>query len=380
MNRRRLVVMVGTLVLGWSLIVGSLAAQEPEPAPGELMLPNDPELTLTGVIAPSSGALFVTGQDASAGLKLLRSDDAGANWRPVSLPPPAEQTQPQALAIDPTNHTTLYATGFGGLYKSDDDAASWRPVLAIAEPNVTIAVSPADRQLVYLALRSEKTVRIVRSEDGGATWQPAYTYTSAETACTKPVLLVPHPTDASRLFANVECDWRVAGDLYQSRDRGETWELLLAQGSNNFNGSVIAVVGGTGEMPTRLYAAFTGHYSKHRGFSLDVPVYRSDDDGQTWSIGVIVPLTVSGPKSQERNGALLKTVVGDPSMPDRVYAGLKNAQSERSQPLQWSNDGGRTWKPLDIGEAKDVLAAVLGVDRQHLYAVTERGLYRLRLP
>ena len=139
------------------------------------------------------------------------------------------------LAIDPTNHTTLYATGFGGLYKSDDDAASWRPVLAIAEPNVTIAVSPADRQLVYLALRSEKSVRIVRSEDGGATWQPAYTYTSAETACDKPVLLVPHPTDASRLFANVECDWRVAGDLYQSRDRGETWELLLAQGRNNFN-------------------------------------------------------------------------------------------------------------------------------------------------
>ena len=48
MDRRRLFGMACSVVVGLALTVGSLAAQEPEPAPGELVLGNEPELTLSG--------------------------------------------------------------------------------------------------------------------------------------------------------------------------------------------------------------------------------------------------------------------------------------------------------------------------------------------
>jgi photosystem II stability/assembly factor-like uncharacterized protein len=369
------------VVLGLCLVVSSLAAQEPEPQPGELVLANEPDLTLKSVIAPASGALFVVGQDAGSVLRLHRSDDGGGSWRPVSLPPPAAGSA-QVVAVDPSDHTTIYATGADGLYKTDDDAASWRVLLPIAETQVTIAVSPADRSLVYLALRGERTIRLLRSEDGGESWETTYSHQSAETACNDPVLVAPHPTDPNRVFANVDCDWRVAGDLYQSRDRGTTWSSVLAQqGSKNISGYPSTVSGGSGARPEQLYASFADHWVKGPGFHIDAVIYRSDDDGQSWKARVVVPLEVSGPKSQERNPAVVESLVSDPAAPDRVYIGLKNARirSVPTGPLQTSGDGGTTWKALDVGEARNALAVALGVDRQNLYAVTDLGLYRLRL-
>ena len=79
MDRRHLLAMVASVIVGLALTVGGLAAQEPEPAPGELVLANGPELTIQGVIAPTSGALFVVGKDANPGLRLRRSDDGGAS-------------------------------------------------------------------------------------------------------------------------------------------------------------------------------------------------------------------------------------------------------------------------------------------------------------
>lgn len=383
MRGRRALVAVCGVVLGLCLVVSSLAAQEPEPQPGELVLANGPELTLGLVIAPTSGALFVVGQDAGQATRLHRSDDGGATWRSVTLPPSAPGSA-QVVTVDSSDHTTIYATGTDGLYKTDDDAATWRALLPIAEPDVTIAVSPADRSLVYLALRAEKTIRILRSQDGGESWETAYTHQSAETACDDSVLVAPHPTDPDRVFANVDCDWRVAGDLYQSRDRGATWAVMLTQGSGNNRGHPSVVAGGSGARPERLYAGFAQHWVKGPGFTINAVIYASDDDGQTWKSRVIARLAVSGPKSQERNPVVVASLAADPAAPDRVYIGLRNARARSSGPLangplQTSIDGGLTWQVLDVGEARHAPSVALGVDRQNLYAVTDLGLYRLRL-
>ena len=142
---------------------------------------------------------------------------------------------------------------------------------------------------------------------------------------------------------------------------------------------ITRILGDTGLAPERLYAGFRGHYVKERWLHLDLPIYRSDDDGKTWRHSVIVPLEVSGPKSQERNYNVLTAVVADPAETDRVYVGLMTSSSRPVGPLQSSTDGGTSWKRLDVGEAKHVLGVALGVDRQNLYAVTDLGLYRLRL-
>ncbi|MGE3910729.1 MAG: twin-arginine translocation signal domain-containing protein, partial [Chloroflexota bacterium] len=64
------------------------------------------------LFTPASGALFVT-----AGGGLQRSDDAGATWTPVSLPPRPDNA---AVEVDPTNHQTVYAATSDGLQCTDD--------------------------------------------------------------------------------------------------------------------------------------------------------------------------------------------------------------------------------------------------------------------
>jgi photosystem II stability/assembly factor-like uncharacterized protein len=160
---------------------------------------------------------------------------------------------------------------------------------------------------------------------------------------------------------------------------------MLEQGSSkNISGHPSTVAGGSGARPEQLYASFADHWVKGPGFHIDAVIYRSDDDGQTWKARVVVPLEVSGPKSQERNPAVVESLVADPASPDRVYIGLRNARARAtgplsSGPLQTSSDGGTTWKVLDVGEARHALSVALGIDRQNLYAVTDLGLYRLRL-
>src|SRR6185436_5517655 len=95
----------------------------------QAMVAGDSEWVLSGlsaavlrVFAPADGVLFATTADGAQ-----RSDDGGATWGPVSLPSGATLS-----AVDPIDHTILYADGPDGLLKTSDDTATWRLVLAYA--------------------------------------------------------------------------------------------------------------------------------------------------------------------------------------------------------------------------------------------------------
>ena len=365
-----------------------LGAQEAGGPVGELVLPLDGQTVFSRFFAPSSGALFALAPAAKAGeqARLIRSDDGGTTWRDIVLPPPppAESGRPMTAIVDPVDHTILYAIGAEGLYKSEDDAASWRPILPLDQPNVLVAVSPADHQLVYVRLAGETSVRLLRSADGGGSWETASTGatsavgSSGAVGCAATTVLVPHPSDPDRLVGNVGCESETRWDLFLSRDRGASWSPLLKQRGQD-TGSPAAFVGGRGARPERLYAGFESNNLRDVWLHLDLPIYRSDDDGQTWSTAIIVPFAVSGPKSQERNRNYLAALEYDPTDPDRVYVGLLTDPSRGVGALQASADGGKSWRALDVGGAQKVHALVLGIDGRNLYAASERGIYRLRL-
>src|SRR6202022_3063510 len=69
------------------------------------------------LFTPTSGPLYARTRSG-----LSRSDDAGTTWRAVSLPPGPVGS----VAVDPSDHTTIYAAEQDGLYKTVDDAHSWR--------------------------------------------------------------------------------------------------------------------------------------------------------------------------------------------------------------------------------------------------------------
>jgi photosystem II stability/assembly factor-like uncharacterized protein len=374
--RRGLRTAVGIALLAALLIWGAGGGVEAQGGPSADWEPTGLGTPVLELFTPASGAFFATTRDA-----LLRSEDAGATWAPVTLPsPPAGRREP-SVAVDPTNHAVLYAAGAGGLYKSSDDAATWALLLPTTETVLRVAVSPADHHLVYLALAGSPTnatdFRFLRSRDGGATWQQLEEFHSS--LCGWGVrLLEPHPTNAQRAFRTAGCyAGRNLGDaLRQSTDQGATWSALFEPQM----AFPARLVGGRAVAPGRYYLA-ANRDSRAGGSAL----FRTDDDGSTWAEVVAFEGggTIQQPDAPDvRIGGLAY----DPAKPDRVYVGLNEYADQLSGRTRTgsrviaSSDGGATWAELGRGDPGEISDLVLGIDGLNLYMATDQGLWRLRSP
>jgi photosystem II stability/assembly factor-like uncharacterized protein len=245
------------------------------------------------------------------------------------------------------------------LHKSTDAGATW--TLSHAAPGLTVlavAVSPADHNLVYSALaQGSGSFQFLRSQDGGGTWTLLEGPLVGPTCTWNVLILKPHPTDDQRVFRTSGCyagrdvpfgDW-----LDQSTDQGTSFAQLVHR-QPYFPSRM---VGGGGASPGRYYLA--AHFGAPPGGGR---LYRSDDDGATWS--EILAIT-SGPS--------IGGLAYDPDTPDRIYAGLRSGE------VRTSADAGATWSTLGrtgLGQIEDLAR---GLDGQYLFAATDQGVWRLPL-
>lgn len=114
-------------------------------------------------------------------MNLVMSEDNGATWQaPRPLTPPESAQVTPAIAVDSSDHKTVYATWLERdrqdvvLAKSSDFGQSWSVVVAAR------ATSPADKpvvaasgQNVYLAFTRARTIWVASSHDGGINFQLA---------------------------------------------------------------------------------------------------------------------------------------------------------------------------------------------------------------
>jgi photosystem II stability/assembly factor-like uncharacterized protein len=251
--------------------------------------------------------------------------------------------------VDPTAPTTFYVEGNDGLYKSDNNARTWKQILPLRDSVNGLAVSPADRNLVYLSVGNGPS-RLLRSRDGGQTWETVQeasrsTGASASRCDWWTHVLAPHPTDANRVFASTGCFAGGGGPrsgLKHSTDQGQTW-IDVFDDPNSFP---TRLLGGHGTAPDRFYLLAGNR------------LLRSDDGGVTWN-----DILVNG----------MSAVAYDPASPDRLYAGLSTSG------VFTSSDGGVTWTDLGaVGENLQVRDVAIGEDGQAVYAGTNRGVWRLR--
>lgn len=313
---------------------------------------------------PASGAFF-----ARTATGTMRSDDGGDTWRPVPLPP-----NTRLAAADPASQAVLYAEGAAGLYRTTDDAANWQLVLPLSGEGVqALAVNSANPSVIHVGLVGSPTgrqvFRFLRSRDGGVTWEQLERREGSLCAFGLP-LLQPHPTDPQRLFRVLNCyAGRTTSDpLNQSRDQGTSFTTLFRQ---DFLFAK-RLVGGRGSAPSRWYLA--ADRDERIGGST---VWRSEDDGRTWTeVLAFERARLPEPDGKVAPDLDIGGLAYDPSNPDRVFAALAG----EGEGVQVSLDGGASWGPLgrqDLGRAS---ALALGIDGRNLYAATERGLWRLRLP
>lgn len=329
------------------------------------------------VFAPASGPLFSSlpsYEDPELRERLYRGDDGGDTWAEIAIPKGTD-----IAAFDPGDPAVFYLSGPGGLYKSGDGGATLDPILATGGRIRRVAVSPADLDLVYVALEDrlqlassvEDRLVLLRSRDGGASWEQLEVSPKPDRCELYVQVLYPHPTDPNRLYYQVgpsqsgACTEVGASQppLRESRDQGASWSPSMLFRPREYP---VRLAASARQAPARLYLLTT---TPPRSAQPPAPrrssLFRTDDDGQTWT------------EVAAFEEAWLSWFAADPDDPDRLYV-----KPDRSGPgsVDTSADGGMTWSNVERPISSGIGNLALGIDGRNLYAVTrDKSLWRLRL-
>jgi photosystem II stability/assembly factor-like uncharacterized protein len=173
---------------------------------------------------PHDGDLLLVGIELGG---LMRSTDGGASWQDHR---PGAQRDVHSLAWHPRVEGRAYQAGGGGAAWSDDGGATWRPADAGRDRNYTwaVAVEPGDPNAWYVSASTGPF-----AAHGGRDPQ-AYIYAwrggewrALAGGLPEPLPAMPYAlvaTDA-HLYAGL-----ADGQLWESTDRGETWNACTLEG------------------------------------------------------------------------------------------------------------------------------------------------------
>jgi photosystem II stability/assembly factor-like uncharacterized protein len=277
----------------------------------------------------------------SASGGVWKTTDQGLNW--TSVTSRLDSMHIGALAIDPSNPSTIYAgTGetympgndwaYMGVYVSHDAGATWTLLANTASLPLTavssIAIDPTNTSRIYIS----GNVGVYVSTDAGLTW----TKTSLNGFVEQ---LMISTIDHNTIFATGS-----QTNLWRSTDAGATWTALVGWNANRglpdnnpwFNRVTITQSSGT-----TLEVGVT--HVLYAVFAEPMRVYRSDNNGDSWS-------EVSRQMFDEENFA----VVADPVNADVFFtAGMalrratQGGWSVQAVPLQYNEVRALAYAPSD---------------------------------
>jgi photosystem II stability/assembly factor-like uncharacterized protein len=232
----------------------------------------------------------------STGGGVWRTTDAGQTWSNVS-DRQIKCGSIGSIAVAPSASYTIYVgTGSDsprgnisagiGIYKSEDGGNTWlHKGLDSCGQIGEIVIHPANPEVVYVAalgniFKPNKERGVYRSLDGGSSWEQILYLSDTVGA----IDLKMDPQNPKVLYAGM---WRAErkpwtmidggyqGGLYKTVDGGETWDKIV-------NGLPAGLIGRIGIAispvnPSRIWVIQQAADEKTGG------VYRSDDDGKTWT-------------------------------------------------------------------------------------------------
>jgi photosystem II stability/assembly factor-like uncharacterized protein len=236
----------------------------------------------------------------------------------------------QALAIDPSNASTIYVgTHDSGVLKSLDGGVSWNRLGGgIQDRNIlALAIDPSATSTLYAG---SAYPGVLKSTDGGTTWTvlPLGDEVSVSS-------IAVDPMTPSTLY----CSFNAA--IWKSVDGGVHW----SRRSSGITGGVDLLLAISPSVPTTLYAA-------------GERLFKTSDGGASWH-----------PAGSGLQNQFLRAVAVDPVVPGTAYVGTLRGGVFRSI------DGGTTWNPMNEGLSLPVIEtlAIDPITGRTLYAGTGRG-------
>lgn len=158
------------------------------------------------------------GFDAT-GMRLLRTLDGGRRWAHVSAEPLLAAGGVLALEIDPADPDRLWVGTPRGLWASDDGGGSWSERDFGGLPVTALRASADGRWFAYVP---HPDLGLLVREPDAAGWRSLGLWTGGEDAVGH---VAPHPTKPDTLFAGT-----LGMSVFATRDGGTTWEVLAERG------------------------------------------------------------------------------------------------------------------------------------------------------
>ncbi len=234
----------------------------------------------------NSGNIYIGTYQNRLG-RLFRSSDAGRSWEEVYRVS-REQYAIFAVEIDSYDPSVIYmGTAEGGFLKSIDFGKSWRVVKWFDDVITDIKVNPYDTRTVFVST-SHKGV--FKTTDKGQNWQSLDNLKSFPREIEGMETLVMDNKNSNVLYIGSKVG------LLKSVDAGQSWQKV----------NIIIPP----ESVSIMAVALDPVTSSFLYYSAGNVIYRSQDNGQTWTVNPIVTT---------KN---IKTITIDPQNPQIVYAGI----------------------------------------------------------
>jgi photosystem II stability/assembly factor-like uncharacterized protein len=184
--------------------------------------------------------------NVSSGYGIWKSVDAGKTWSSAGL---KNSRHVPRIAIDPTDHNTVYAGVLGniykptqerGVYKSIDGGKTWKKTLFSNEHAgvVDLLIDPTNPRILYASTwrvqRSPYSLSsggegsaLWKSTDKGETWTEISTKKGFPEGTLGIIGVTVSPVNNQRVWAIVEN--KDEGGLYRSDDGGDTWNQVNSE-------------------------------------------------------------------------------------------------------------------------------------------------------
>lgn len=195
----------------------------------------------------------------------------------------------KTIAIHPTDQNILYAgAAGGGVWKTTNAGGSWTLLTHDVIPDlatVSIAIDPSNPNTIFAGSGDGSVASdalagngLYKSADAGSSWKRVANTTLPK--CVNKVLV--HPTNSNIVFA---CNFDGIGSsngkgLYRSTDGGTTFSRVFPT-SKNADGVIWDIV--PGQTISGKLIMYMVEGNNPGGSSSECGVYKSIDDGATWT-------------------------------------------------------------------------------------------------